>query len=169
MAGPYRGGTPHRTRVCPAAGTDRDQLLTNVTVYWLTTTAGSSARLYHEAARSGDWGAAGHLDRAHRDRGFPPRDRPADPPFRRAVRPGGHGRLEARAAWLAARGRGHCAREGEDRVQAGVVERDDPGDGRAVGRQHLDRVRPVHPVVAAQVGRERGLAVGGDGEHREGT
>ena len=25
-------------------------------MYWLTTTAGSSARLYHEAARSGDWG-----------------------------------------------------------------------------------------------------------------
>src|SRR5215468_7720531 len=80
MAGPYRGGTPHRTRVCPAAGTDRDQLLTNVTVYWLTTTAGSSARLYHEAARSGDSGAAGHLDRAHRDRGFP---REIAPPIRR--------------------------------------------------------------------------------------
>src|SRR5262249_31914102 len=56
MAGPYRGGTPHRTRVCPAAATDCDQLLTNVTVYWLTATAGSSARLYYEAARSGDWG-----------------------------------------------------------------------------------------------------------------
>jgi pimeloyl-ACP methyl ester carboxylesterase len=32
---------------------DRDQLLTNISVYWLTRTAGSSARLYYEAARSG--------------------------------------------------------------------------------------------------------------------
>jgi pimeloyl-ACP methyl ester carboxylesterase len=31
---------------------DRDQMLTNITVYWLTRTAGSSARLYYEAARS---------------------------------------------------------------------------------------------------------------------
>ena len=29
---------------------DRDQLLTNITIYWLTRTAGSSARLYYEAA-----------------------------------------------------------------------------------------------------------------------
>jgi epoxide hydrolase len=35
---------------------DRDQLLTNITVYWLTGTAGSSARLYFEAAHSGSWG-----------------------------------------------------------------------------------------------------------------
>jgi microsomal epoxide hydrolase len=35
---------------------DRDQLLTNVTVYWLTGTAGSSARLYFEAAHSGSPG-----------------------------------------------------------------------------------------------------------------
>ena len=35
---------------------DRDLLLTNVTLYWLTGTAGSSARLYYEAGRSGDWG-----------------------------------------------------------------------------------------------------------------
>jgi pimeloyl-ACP methyl ester carboxylesterase len=31
---------------------DRDQMLTNISVYWLTGTAGSSARLYYEAARS---------------------------------------------------------------------------------------------------------------------
>jgi pimeloyl-ACP methyl ester carboxylesterase len=31
---------------------DRDQLLTNISVYWLTRTAGSSARLYYEAVRS---------------------------------------------------------------------------------------------------------------------
>jgi len=31
---------------------DRDQMLTNITVYWLTRTAGSSARLYYEAARA---------------------------------------------------------------------------------------------------------------------
>jgi epoxide hydrolase len=35
---------------------DRDQMLTNISVYWLTRTAGSSARLYYEAARSGALG-----------------------------------------------------------------------------------------------------------------
>jgi len=34
------------------AAVDRDQMLTNISVYWLTRTAGSSARLYYEAARS---------------------------------------------------------------------------------------------------------------------
>jgi pimeloyl-ACP methyl ester carboxylesterase len=43
------GGLPHEA-------VDRDQLLTNVTLYWLTATAGSAARLYYEAARSGSWG-----------------------------------------------------------------------------------------------------------------
>jgi len=40
-------------------GTDavgRDHILTNVMLYWLTGTAGSSARLYYEAAHSGTWG-----------------------------------------------------------------------------------------------------------------
>ena len=32
-----------------------DQLLTNVTLYWLTGTAGSSARLYYETARARAW------------------------------------------------------------------------------------------------------------------
>jgi pimeloyl-ACP methyl ester carboxylesterase len=45
----------------PAAGlpedaVDRDRLLTDVSIYWLTATAGSSARLYYEGARS--WGQA---------------------------------------------------------------------------------------------------------------
>jgi len=40
----------------PDEAVDRDQLLTNVTLYWLTATAGSSARLYYESARSGAWG-----------------------------------------------------------------------------------------------------------------
>jgi epoxide hydrolase len=34
----------------PEDAVDRDQVLTNVTLYWLTTTAGSSARLYKETA-----------------------------------------------------------------------------------------------------------------------
>ena len=42
----------------PEDAVDRDQLLTNVTLYWLTRTAGSSARLYWETAHSGaGWGA----------------------------------------------------------------------------------------------------------------
>jgi epoxide hydrolase len=36
----------------PDDAVDRDQLLTNVSVYWFTGTAGSSARLYFEAAHS---------------------------------------------------------------------------------------------------------------------
>jgi epoxide hydrolase len=40
----------------PDDAVDRDQMLTNVTLYWLTKTAGSSARLYLESARSGTWG-----------------------------------------------------------------------------------------------------------------
>jgi epoxide hydrolase len=40
----------------PDEAVDRDQLLTNVTLYWLTGTAGSSARLYYEAAHSRSWG-----------------------------------------------------------------------------------------------------------------
>ncbi len=40
----------------PDEAVDRDQLLTNVMMYWLTGTAGSSARLYYEAARSRSWG-----------------------------------------------------------------------------------------------------------------
>ncbi len=31
-------------------------MLTNVMLYWLTGTAGSSARLYYEFSRSGSWG-----------------------------------------------------------------------------------------------------------------
>jgi epoxide hydrolase len=41
----------------PEDAVDRDQLLTNVTLYWLTATAGSSARLYYEAGHTGGWGA----------------------------------------------------------------------------------------------------------------
>jgi microsomal epoxide hydrolase len=40
----------------PDEAVDRDQLLTNVMLYWLTGTAGSSARLYYEAARARSWG-----------------------------------------------------------------------------------------------------------------
>lgn len=40
-----------------ADAVDRDQLLTNVSVYWFTGTANSAARLYYEFARSGgSWG-----------------------------------------------------------------------------------------------------------------
>ncbi|HEY1698714.1 MAG TPA: epoxide hydrolase [Trebonia sp.] len=40
----------------PEDAVDRDQMLTNITLYWLTGTAGSSARLYLESARSRTWG-----------------------------------------------------------------------------------------------------------------
>src|SRR4051794_8914396 len=46
---PPPAGTP------PEASVDRDRLLTNVMLYWLTGTAGSAARLYYETMHGGDW------------------------------------------------------------------------------------------------------------------
>ena len=40
----------------PEDAVDRDRLLTNVMLYWLTGTAGSAARLYYENMHSGSWG-----------------------------------------------------------------------------------------------------------------
>ena len=40
----------------PDDAVDRDRLLTNLMLYWLTRTAGSSANLYYEAAHAGGWG-----------------------------------------------------------------------------------------------------------------
>lgn len=40
----------------PESAIDRDHMLTNVMLYWLTGTAGSSARLYYENMHSGAWG-----------------------------------------------------------------------------------------------------------------
>ena len=40
----------------PERAVDRDQLLTNVMLYWLTGTANSSARLYYENLHAGSWG-----------------------------------------------------------------------------------------------------------------
>jgi pimeloyl-ACP methyl ester carboxylesterase len=39
----------------PEDSVDRDQMLTNVSLYWFTNTAGSSARLYYEDAQSAPW------------------------------------------------------------------------------------------------------------------
>jgi pimeloyl-ACP methyl ester carboxylesterase len=41
----------------PEDAVDRDGLLTNVMLYWLTGTAGSSARIYYERAHADYWGA----------------------------------------------------------------------------------------------------------------
>jgi epoxide hydrolase len=40
----------------PEDAVDRDQMLTNVMLYWLTGTAGSSARIYYERAHAAYWG-----------------------------------------------------------------------------------------------------------------
>jgi epoxide hydrolase len=40
----------------PEAAVDRDRLLTNVMLYWLTGTAGSAARLYYENVHAASWG-----------------------------------------------------------------------------------------------------------------
>ncbi|AXB48287.1 epoxide hydrolase family protein [Amycolatopsis albispora] len=42
----------------PEKAVDRDRLLTNVMLYWLTGTAASSSRLYYETAHAGAWAAA---------------------------------------------------------------------------------------------------------------
>ncbi|MEU5848559.1 epoxide hydrolase family protein [Saccharopolyspora shandongensis] len=42
----------------PEDAVDRDLLLTNVMLYWLTGTAGSSANCYYETAHAGAWGAS---------------------------------------------------------------------------------------------------------------
>jgi pimeloyl-ACP methyl ester carboxylesterase len=39
----------------PETAIDRDDMLTNVMLYWLTGTAGSSANLYYESMHSGSW------------------------------------------------------------------------------------------------------------------
>ncbi len=44
------------SRACPEDAVDRDQLLTDVMLYWLTGTAGSSARIYYERAHARYWG-----------------------------------------------------------------------------------------------------------------
>lgn len=40
----------------PGVEIDRDHLLTNVTLYWVTQTAGSAARIYYERAHAPYWG-----------------------------------------------------------------------------------------------------------------
>jgi microsomal epoxide hydrolase len=56
IAEKFKGWTDSQHR--PEDAVDRDLMLTNITIYWLTKTAGSSARLYWETAHSGTgWGA----------------------------------------------------------------------------------------------------------------
>ncbi len=50
---------------------DRDHILTNVMIYWVTGTAGSSARLYYENARSGGWSAPKAIVDTDWHRGLP--------------------------------------------------------------------------------------------------
>jgi epoxide hydrolase len=52
----FKEWTHHRAGV-PEDSVDRDHMLTNVMLYWLTATAGSSARIYYEGAHAGGWGA----------------------------------------------------------------------------------------------------------------
>lgn len=39
----------------PEGAIDRDRMLTNVMLYWLTRTGASSAHLYYESMHSGNW------------------------------------------------------------------------------------------------------------------
>ncbi|MFB4262954.1 epoxide hydrolase family protein [Nonomuraea sp. GTA35] len=48
----------------PEESLDRDLMLTNVTIYWLTGTAGSSAQFYYENMSAADWGDSGGWDAA---------------------------------------------------------------------------------------------------------
>lgn len=55
IAEKFKEWTDSRDR--PEEAVDRDQMLTNVMLYWLTGTAGSSARIYYERAHADYWGA----------------------------------------------------------------------------------------------------------------
>ena len=39
----------------PEQAVDRDRMLTNITLYWLTGTAGTSANFYYEGSHTGEW------------------------------------------------------------------------------------------------------------------
>ena len=54
----------------PEDAVDRDRILTDVSIYWLTATAGSSARLYYERFNDPACGCPGALHRPHRRRGL---------------------------------------------------------------------------------------------------
>lgn len=56
IAEKFKEWTDSSTR--PEDAVDRDHLLTNVMLYWLTRTAGSSARIYYERAHSDYWEAS---------------------------------------------------------------------------------------------------------------
>jgi pimeloyl-ACP methyl ester carboxylesterase len=45
----------HPVDALPEAAVDRDRMLTNVMLYWLTGTAGSAARIYHETMHATEW------------------------------------------------------------------------------------------------------------------
>lgn len=45
----------HPSDELPENAIDRDRMLTDVMIYWLTATAGSSAQLYYEGVHSGSW------------------------------------------------------------------------------------------------------------------
>ena len=77
------------SETAPEDAVDRDQLLTNVTLYWLTRTAGSSARLYYETAHAaGGWGAPEPPSRTpDRGGGVPARPVGACAADRRALQP----------------------------------------------------------------------------------
>lgn len=45
----------HPVDALPDTLIDRDRLLTNVMLYWLTSTAGSAARIYYENTHGGEW------------------------------------------------------------------------------------------------------------------
>ena len=65
----------------PESVIDRDQLLTNVSVYWFTGTANSAARLYAEFARSG--GAWGKVEKSTVPTGVAQLPHEIFPPIRR--------------------------------------------------------------------------------------
>ena len=47
----------HPSAALPEQSIDRDRMLTNVMLYWLTATGASSAQLYYESMHSGRWPA----------------------------------------------------------------------------------------------------------------
>jgi epoxide hydrolase len=66
----------------PEDAVDRDQLLTNISIYWFTNTAGSSARLYYETAQARQmWGSSPEVSKTPTAVAVFPRE--ISPPIRR--------------------------------------------------------------------------------------
>ena len=133
------------TASLPEDAVDRDLILTDVSVYWLTGTAGSAARIYYEGART--WGQARPtVPGADRGGGVP--QRPHHPAARR-TRPqrGALGRVQPRRAL-----RRHGSTRPPGRRRAGVLPPVPLTPGTQPGRRAKASIRSCANMTASSPG-----------------